>query len=293
MDLRQLRYFIAVAERMHFTQAAEFLNVSQPALSQQIRLLEENIGVRLLERTNRHVQLTPAGIAFRTRVQALLEKAAEATSEAQCIESGEGGHIRVGFVSTAAAVVLPKVLSPFCTRFPQIVVELRELDPGAQIEALQQNRIEAGLTSVSTSLPHLDCRLLTREKLIAALPRQHPAAKHRIVDLKQLSEDRFLLPPRHALSGVHDKIIAACQKAGFVPKCIQSIRLAEVAVRLVACSFGIALIPKSFSRLKVGGVVYRALPQESPVVELYAVRRKDKKSPVLENFWGYIESQVS
>jgi DNA-binding transcriptional LysR family regulator len=290
MELRQLRYFLAVADRMHFTRAAEFLNVSQPALSQQIRLLEEDVGVRLLERTNRRVQLTPAGIAFRARVQAVLEEAAEAASEARSIECGEGGRIIVGFVSTAAMVALPRILNPFCSRFPRIVVELRELDPGAQLEALQQNRIDAGFTSVGTSLPALECKLLTREKVIVALPRQHPAAKHRTVDLKHLAEERILLPPRHALSGVHEGIITACQKAGFVPKNIQSIRLAEIAVRLVASGFGIALIPHSFTRLKMDGVVYRALKHESPIIELYAVRRKDNRSPLLDNLWSYIKS---
>ena len=187
-------------------------------------------------------------------------------------------------------VVLPRILNPFCTRFPQIIVELRELDPGAQLEALQQNRIDAGITSVSTFLPSLECKLLTREKLIVALPQQHPVARHRTVDLKHLSEERILLPPRHALSGVHEGIINACQKAGFVPKHVQSIRLAEISVRLVASGFGIALIPESFNRLKLDGVVYRALKHECPVVELYAVRRKDKGSPLMDNFWSYISS---
>lgn len=296
MELRQLRYFLSVAECMHFTRAAQSLNVSQPALSQQIRLLEREIGARLLERTNRRVQLTPAGIAFRARVQPILEEAAEAAFEAKSIESGEGGRILVGFVSTAAMVVLPTILNPFCARFPRIVVELRELDPGAQLEALQQNRIDAGLTSVSTSLPSLECKLLSREKLIVALPQQHPAARHRTIDLKHLSEERILLPPRHALSGVHEGIINACQKAGFVPKYTQPIRMAETAVCLVASGLGIALIPQSFGRLKVDGVVYRALKHdEIPVVELYAVRRKDKGSPLLDNLWSYISAtaQVS
>jgi LysR family transcriptional regulator, hca operon transcriptional activator len=118
MELRQLRYFLGVAESMHFTRAAELLNVSQPALSQQIRLLEEEVGVRLLERTNRRVQLTPAGVAFRARVQVVLEEAAKATSDARSIESGEGGRLLVGFVSTAAMVVLPKILNRFALVFP-------------------------------------------------------------------------------------------------------------------------------------------------------------------------------
>jgi DNA-binding transcriptional LysR family regulator len=273
---------------MHFTRAAKLLNISQAALSQQIRVLEKKIGVRLLERTNRHVQLTPAGIAFRGRGQAILCETAEAAAEARSIGSSEGGRIIVGYVTTAAMVVLPKILDPFCTRFPGSVVDFRELDPGAQLEALQQNRIDAGFTRVPTSLPSLECRLLTREKLIVALPERHPAVKYRTVDLRNLSEDRFLLPPRHALTGVHEKIINACQKAGFIPKYTESIGLAATAVWLVASGLGIALIPESFKKWKLDGVIYRRLDHDMPVIDLYAIRRKAMASPLLDNLWTNI-----
>lgn len=289
MEIRQLKYFLAVAERMHFTQAAQSLHVSQPALSQQIRLLEEEIGVKLLERTNRSVKLTPAGNAFRIRAQNALREAAEGASDAKLIERGEGGYISLGFVTPAAVVVLPRILDQFCSRFPHATVELRELDPAAQLEALEENRIAVGFTSVPSALPSLECRLLAREKFIVALPHLHPAAKRRRIDLKHLANERFLLPPRGVLPGIHEGIIQACHHAGFVPK-FQAIRLAETAVCLVAGNLGIALIPESFRRLKISGVVYRSLSHETPFIELYAIRRKNSESPLIDNFWGYVDN---
>jgi DNA-binding transcriptional LysR family regulator len=289
IEFRHLRYFLCVAEWMNFTRAAESLHISQPTLSEQIRLLEKKVGARLLERTRPYVQLTPAGTAFRARVQAVLEQVADAASEVKSTKSCEGGRILIGFASTAATVVLPRILNPFCTRFPRIVVELRELDPEAQFEALLQNKIDAGFTDVSPSLPALECTLIMREKLMIALPEQHPAAKHRTFNLKHLSKDRILLPPCHGRSRLHEGIITACQKAGFIPKTTQLIGLAETAVCLVSSGFGVALIPQSFKKLKLEGVVYRALKHESLVVELYAVRRRDKRSPLVDNLWKYIQ----
>jgi DNA-binding transcriptional LysR family regulator len=289
MEIRQLKYFLAVAERMHFTSAAAALHVSQPALSQQIRMLEEEIGVKLLERTNRRVQLTPAGAAFRIRAQAALRETVEAASDARQVERGEGGNISIGFVTTAAVMILPKLLELFCSRYPDAGVSLHELDPRAQLEALEEKRIAVGFTSVPSSLPSLECRCLTREPLIVALPQKHPAARRRTLDLKHLSEERFLLPPRGLLHGIHEEIMQACHRAGFVPKHILPIRLAETAVCLVAGNLGIALIPESLRRLRVRGVVYRALSHDISYINLYAIRSKALESPLVKNFWNCVE----
>jgi DNA-binding transcriptional LysR family regulator len=292
MEMRQLRSFLAVAERMHFTRAAEALHLSQPALSQQIRMLEEELGVKLLERSKRRVQLTPAGVAFRARAKAALEAAAEAVSDARMAERGEAGFISIGFVTTAAVVILPSLLEGFCTRFPRAVVELRELEPGAQVEALAQGRITYGISSVPSALPSLESRLLAQEKMIVALPSRHPVARRRSVHLEDLADERFLLPPRGLLSGIHEEIIAACHQAGFVPKSILPIRLAETAVCLVARNLGVALIPQSFRLLKVNGVVYKSLAHQVPLIQMYAIRRKEPESPLAENLWSFVESMA-
>jgi DNA-binding transcriptional LysR family regulator len=292
MEMRQLRYFLAVAERMHFTRAAESLHLSQPALSQQIRMLEEEIGVRLLERSKRRVQLTPAGVAFRARAKAALDAAAEAVSDARMAERGEAGFISIGFVTTAAVAVLPRLLDEFCTRFPLAAVELRELEPGAQMEALDQNRVTFGFSSVPSALPSLESKLLVEERLLVALPSRHPAARGPSVNLKDLAQERFLLPPRGLMSGIHEGIIAACHRAGFEPSHIQPIKLAETAVCLVARNLGIALVPESFRNLKVSGVVYRSLTHEVPLIRLYAIRRKQPGSPLADNFWSFVEEMA-
>jgi len=290
MELRQLRYFLAVAERMHFTGAAQALHVSQPALSQQIRMLEEEIGVKLLERTNRRVELTPAGVAFRARALAALREVAEAASDAKQVERGEVGSINIGFVTTAAVFILPSLMDQFCINFPHAMLKLHELSPEEQLEALDKNRIDVGFSSVSSVLPSLECKLLVREKLIVALPLLHPAASRRSVDLAQFADERFLLPERGLLTGMYEEIIQACHRSGFVPKLTQPIRLAETAVCLVAGNFGIALVPESFKRLKVDGVVYRPLKHDVPVFDMYAIRRKNPGSPLVDNFWSFVES---
>jgi DNA-binding transcriptional LysR family regulator len=284
MELRQLRYFLGVAEQLHFTRAAELLHVAQPALSQQIALLEEEIGVKLLERTNRRVQLTPAGQAFRDKAQAALDKAGEAASDAQKVDRGQGGSVAIGFISTAALVVLPKLLVHFCSSVPDATFEIRGLDPVAQVEAMQQKKIDLGLTSILPNDPALEYLPLLKESLIVALPENHPRARNRSVDLKWLKDERLLLPPRYGLTSLHDRIVAACHSEGFTPGHAQPIRLVEIAIFLVAGGVGIALIPGSFRKLQVKGVVYRPLKQQIPF-ELFAARRKKQNTPLLDRLW--------
>jgi DNA-binding transcriptional LysR family regulator len=141
-------------------------------------------------------------------------------------------------------------------------------------------------------LPSLESRLLAEERLLVALPSRHPAARRPSVHLKDLARERFLLPPRGLLSGIHEGIIAACHSAGFEPSSIQPTRLAETAVCLVARNLGIALVPESFRHLKVGGVVYRPLTHEVPVIRMYAIRSKQSESPLADNFWRVVESMA-
>jgi DNA-binding transcriptional LysR family regulator len=285
MELRQLRYFLAVAEQLHFTRAAELLHMAQPALSQQIALLEDEIGVKLLERTNRRVELTPAGHAFRIKAQSALDQAYEAADDAKKVDLGQGGNVTIGFISTAALVILPRLLVRFCERVPAATFEIRAMDPGAQIEAMQQGKIDLGLTSILSNHPGFEFQLLLKEPLIVALPETHPLARHRSIDLKWLAEERILLPPRYGVTGLHDRIVAACHDAGFVPGHAQPIRLVEIAIFLVAGGVGIALTPSSFLKLQVKGVIYRPLKQKI-IFELFAFRRKKPNTPLLDSLWS-------
>ena len=147
-----------------------------------------------------------------------------------------------------------------------------------------------GFSSVPSILPSLECRLLAQEKLIVALPLHHPAARRGEIDLKRLAGERFLIPPRGLMAGLHEGIIQACHRAGFDPK-FQAIRQAETALWLVAGNLGIALVPQSYRRLKVQGVVYREILHEMPLIEFYAIRRRNSETPLTANFWGCIEAE--
>jgi DNA-binding transcriptional LysR family regulator len=282
MELRQLRYFVAVADNLHFTRAAAQLHVAQPALSQQIRRLELEIGATLLERTNRRVRLTPAGEAFRTRARLALEQAAKAASDAQRMERGEAGSVSIGFVSAALAGVLPALLCSFRQDVPAAQVDLRELEPGEQLEALRNGSLDLALLHAVLDSRDLESAVVARENLVVALPLQHPAARQSRVDLRSLSTETFLAPRRHSAAGYHEIVVAACRRAGFAPARMLSTRLLVTAVCLVAGRIGVALVPESFrENLRVKGVVYRPLAGLVAQAELLAAWRRDNGSPLL------------
>jgi DNA-binding transcriptional LysR family regulator len=282
MELRQLRYFLAVAEELHFTRAATKLRVAQPALSHQIRQLESEIGVTLFERTNRRVRLTSAGLAFQIRARVVIEQASRAVGDAVRASSGLAGSISIGFVSSAAFGVLPGLLRRFHQSSSSAEVELRELEPSEQLVALREGRLDLGMMHALLDDPDFETMPLSREKLIVALPKGHPEAVHRNVQLRKLAAETFIMPRRHATAGFHEVVMAACQRAGFSPAKIQGTRLLLTAVSLVGGRLGVALVPESFRNvLRIRGVVYRPLSGPAPQAELIAVWRRDNESSLL------------
>lgn len=293
MEIRQLKYFLAVADHRHFTEAAQLLHVSQPALSQQIRLLEEEVGAKLLERTNRSVELTPSGVVFRDRARVALHEADEAVAAARMVKLGEGGNLNIGYVSTAALAILPAILGAFGSRYPKVQSILHELSPGEQIEALLEDKIAASFSSFPSELPALECKLLAREEMIIALPQNHPAAHQPTVDLAALREERFLIPPRELQPGMHERILGACQRAGFQPRKIQIVKLAATSVFLVAGRLGIAIIPESYRLFKVEGVVYKSLRNSPLSFSMFAMRNRKSASQLAANLWASIEAYAA
>jgi len=285
MELRQLRYFLAVAEDLHFTHAAERLHVAQPALSQQISQLEREVGAKLLERTSRSVVLTSAGEMFRKRATIAIEQLERAAADAGTLGRGEAGVISLGFVSAAVVNILPIMLRWFHQEVPAAVVDLRELEPSEQIESIRQRHLDIGLLHANIESPELASMVVAREKLIVALPENHPAACKEQVELRTLSKEKILLPRRHAFPGFYELVIHACQEEGFEPACLQPTNLLQTAVALVAGELGIALVPESFRHnLHVPGVVYKPLAEPAPVAEMIAVWREDNESPLLTTF---------
>jgi DNA-binding transcriptional LysR family regulator len=282
MELRQLRYFLAVAEDLHFTRASERLHVAQPALSLQIRQLEEELGVKLFERLKHRVKLTPAGRVFAQRARFALEQTQKAAREAALVGRGEAGTLSIGFVSSAVVSVLPRILRAYASEVPAVAVELLELDPLEQVEGLRNGTIDVGVMHALIETPDFDMATLAREELLAALPADHAAAQKERIDLITLADETFLVPKKHEFGGLHELVVDACHKAGFVPRKMQATRLLQTALCLVGGGLGVALVPESFQeKVQIKGLVYRRL-SSTLVIDLVAVWLGGNESLLLE-----------
>lgn len=285
MELRQLRYFVAIAEEGNFSRAARRLHVSQPPLSTQIKSLEEELGMRLLERTNRGVSLTAAGSVFYEETRAVLARLEHARGKALRADRGDIGMLAVGFVSIADYGILPPALKHFRASFPLVEVQLHELTTDAQIRELRATRLDLGIALAPVDEPDLEFERLLREELVLAAPAGHPAVKRSgAVDLRALAKESFIIPPRDIGPGLYDLIISHCHAAGFAPRITQHARQMQTVVGLVSSGMGFALVPASVRNLKRTGVQYRPLRGKAALVEIGMLRRRDAQSAVRDHF---------
>jgi len=284
MELRHLRYFVAVAEELHFRHAAEIMHVAQPALSQQIKQLEEEIGVTLFERSRHKVRLTPAGKAFYENAQRILKQADQAVSKARKVEFGDAGTIRIGFVSTAAIRVLPAAMKKLQKQVPLAEVELSELAAGEQVDRLYREQLDVGFVHAKLAQDVLKTMIVARDRLIVAVPGSSKLAGCRRVDLKDLASWTAIMPAGHSSSGFYEQVRMAYQRAGVRPERVHNTRLLQTGLLLVAAGVGVSLVPESFKSIHVKGVVYKKLQVEPPLSELVAVWRRDNASPLLNRF---------
>jgi len=294
VELRQLRYFMAIAEEGNFSRAAERLHVSQPPLSTQIKSLEDELGVRLLTRTNRGVALTPAGSVFYEETRAVLARLEHARGQALRADRGDIGMLSVGFVSIADYGILPPALKHFRARFPLVEVQLHELTTDAQLRELRAARLDLGIALAPVDEPELEFERLLREELVLAAPAGHPAVKgNSAVDLRALAKESFIIPPRDVAPGLYDLIISHCHASGFAPRITQHARQMQTVVGLVSSAMGFALVPSSVRNLKRTGVQYRLLRGRAAVVELGILRRRDAKSAVRDRFADVLRKTAS
>ncbi|WP_346293719.1 LysR substrate-binding domain-containing protein [Sphaerothrix gracilis] len=284
MELRHLRYFIAVAEELHFSRAAERLCISQPPLSQQIRSLEEELGVKLFERTKRHVQLTEAGKVFLDRCYVVLAQLEQAIVATQRVERGEVGQLEIGFVGSATYTVLPEILSVFREQFPAVDLRLHELTTAQQIYALHNKQVDVGIVRSAITEPGLEVKCILQESLMLALPKTHPLSAQTNVSLSTLKNELFILFPAKMGPAFYEQIIDICQQAGFRPKVAQEAVQMQTIIGLVAAELGIAFVPASLKNFPRSGVVYRPLQEKTPKTRLYLAWRQHDASPVLEAF---------
>lgn len=284
MELRHLRYFLAVADELHFGRAAARLHLAQPPLSQQIRKLERELGFDLFARTSRRVHLTDAGRAFRDEARAILSRVDEATASARRVAEGEAGALAVGFVASATYALLPRLYRRFRERHPDVALTISELSTAEQVEALRAGRIQVGLARAPVGDDALVIEPLAEEPLVVALPKRHPLASSRAVALRALASEPFVLFPRHPRPGWIDLVQGACAAAGFRPAVAQEVLELSTTVTLVAAGIGVTLVPASAQALRLAGVVYRPLRPPAPTTKLLALHRADEQRPVVRRF---------
>ena len=282
MELRHLRYFIAVAEELNFTRAAEKLHIAQPPLSQQIQQLEAQLGFQLFYRTKRTVMLTEAGQVFFEESQKILLQLDRAIQLGQQTSRGELGQLTIGFVSSASHNVVPAILQAFRTFHPAVKLQLREMTTNDQLQRLQEGQIDIGFIRPPVT-DGINSEIVFREPLIVALPQSHPMAQSDRVELRSLSTEPFILFPRSLAPGLYDSIISFCSQAGFSPIAAQEALQMQTIVSLVAAEMGVAIVPESMQNFQRRGVVYKRLQELSPIVSIALIWRHNP-TPAVQRF---------
>ena len=280
MELRHLRYFIAVAEELNFTRAADRLHMAQPPLSQQIQQLEAQLGFQLFRRTKRTVVLTDAGQVFFEEAQKILLQVDRAIQLGQQTSRGELGQLTIGFVSSAAHNVVPAILQQFRTLNPAVLLELHELTTNEQLQRLRFGQIDIGFVRPPVEEDGINSEIVFREPLIVALPQTHRMAKCDRVELRALKDEPFILFPRSLAPGLYDPIVSLCQQAGFSPRAAQEAIQMQTIVSLVAAEMGVAIVPASMQNFQRSGVVYKALSESTCIVAIALIWRSDPTAAV-------------
>jgi DNA-binding transcriptional LysR family regulator len=296
MELRHLRYFVAVAEELHFGRAAERLNIAQPPLSRQIRDLEREVEAALFERVARGVQLTAAGRAFLPQARLTLAQAERAKRAAQRAAQGEVGRLRVGFVDAATySDALPDVLGFFRMHLPQIGVSLFEMDSAQQEDALREGRIDVGIMQrpPADADRWLAIEEVYRDTLILALPQGHRLARKPRIAMEDLRPEAFVLLFRSADPELWDSIIARCRAADFSPRVIQEAGAWHTLAGVVSAGVGVAFVPRSLALIKRPGVVYRPVRGFAVELTLHAAWKRGDRSPVRERFVTALRALVA
>lgn len=293
MELRHLRYYVAVAEERHFGRAAARLHMAQPPLSQQIRQLEADLGVHLLIRTTRKVELTPAGEVYLLRARAILASAQVAAADAVRAAGGELGQISLGFTGSATYELLPTLSRVLRQSLPGLQLELHgELLTPRQVTGLRDGWLDIGFLRPPVRDSQLSVHIIRREPLIAAVPEGHRLAVLDPLPVAALRDEPFISYPSHARSVVYDAVLAACAEADFAPRIVQEVGETSTLVAFVAAGVGVALVPASVRHLQITGAVYRPLEGTTQEVALAVAHRAEDPAPALQQVLRRVRSLV-
>jgi DNA-binding transcriptional LysR family regulator len=282
VELRHLRYFVAVAEERHFGRAAARLHIAQPPLSQQIRRFEAELGEPLLYRTTRSVELAPAGEVLLQRAHQILAAVDSAIDDARRAARGEYGRLAIGFTGSVTYAILPSLAAALRRELPGVTLDLRgELLTPAQVAQLRDGTLDLGLLRPPVHERELRTEVLRSEPLVAVLPVSHPLADSEAVRLELLKGEPFVTYPSHFRSVLHDAVEDACAAHGFTPFAAHEVAETATLVSFVAAGLGVSLVPASVRNMTVQGAIYRPLAHDTTRVELAAAWRRDDDRPVL------------
>lgn len=285
MELRQIRSFLSIAETLSFVRSAEIIHLSQPALSLQIKALEEELGVRLLERNRRRMVLTAAGIAFHEDVAGVLVGLDQAIHRAKLAAVGRLGLLRIGFISTAGNEIVPGIIRAFRELHPQVEFSLRNILTMDQIQMLNNGTIDVGFLRLPIS-EHwgLEVVPVHRERFVLVVPASHKLAKRKRVRLSELANQDFVMYERKHAPGFHDLLLGMLRDAGIVPKVCQIAGEMPTLIALVDSGSGIAILPASAVRKSTTPVVVCEIADNIPMSEIGLAIRKTSLSVIITNF---------
>lgn len=282
MELRQLTYFIAVAEERHFGRAAKRLHIAQPPLSQQIRQFEEQLGVKLFDRTTRRVDLTAAGALMLERGRSILNDVEALQADVYQVGQGATGVLHVGFSGASTYSVMPRIVRAAGTAYPGLTLDLHgEMLTPAMERGLLEHTLDAAILRPPVSSPEIDFRIINREPLVVALPTHSPLASDRPLSMVELTEQRFVTYPPESV--MYRMTADLCREAGFQHRVSQMAQETSTILSFVAAGGGVALMPASVRSVQLRGVRYREL-EDSPHAELAVAWRREDRSVLLSNF---------
>jgi DNA-binding transcriptional LysR family regulator len=287
MELRQLRYFIAVAEELNFTRAAERLHIGQPPLSHAIQMLEADVGAQLFERTKRWVRMTEAGRLFLDDARRILALAEQAGVTARRAQRGEAGELRIGFTfSTPLTPLFATVINRYRQQFPAVSLTLHEMATLPQLEALSQRALDLGFIRPPEGPlpPSLALDRLREDPLVAVLPATSALCARAAVHMADMADQSFVMYPKEVGTGIHPQIYRLCRAAGFEPRIGQQAGEAATIIGLVAAGCGVSVLPGSFDRIRMDGVCYRPLLDADATTSLLLARRFDARSKLVDAF---------
>jgi DNA-binding transcriptional LysR family regulator len=285
MELRHLRYFVAVAQELHFRRAAEKLHIVQPALSKQISALEKELGVPLLDRDRRHVALTEAGQVFLEEALEVLAQADGAATRARAVSRGEVGRLDIGFIQPALAELLPRTLRVFRQVHPGVKLTIAETTSRTAIERIVSRSMHFAFTRLPTEdRPDLCTEVVSEEPVLLVVPKSHPLAAREAVAIADLAEEDLVLIDRRVEPELHDYYVSACNTAGFSPRVAHEVNSTSVAIGLAAGGLGIGFAPSSARLAAQHNVAYLPIAGDAPKLTIGAIYHAGPRATVLENF---------